>query len=67
MDETVQPVDARHKAWKGHEELLHWEFPKHVQLLFNFDQLQRVSASDVHSAFDECDSSECTAELVDLW
>ena len=66
MDKAVQPIDARHQARKGHEELLDRNFPEDVQALLELDQLEGMSASDVDSAFDESHGRECAAELIDL-
>ena len=66
MDKAVQPIDASHEAWEGHEELLNRYFPRDVQSLFEVNQLKGMPTSNMDRAFDDRHSCECAAELVDL-
>lgn len=48
------------------EKSLDANLPEDTQLLLDLDDLQRMFAGDVHSAFLECHRSKSTAQLVGL-
>lgn len=67
MYERVQIIDPWHQVGESHEEALDWQFPEDVNLLLNFDQLQRVPSCNVYCAFNQCDSGESATQLIDLF
>jgi hypothetical protein len=66
MDEAVDSVCPVEKQGVLYEPALNVKFVEDVQALLQMDDLKSMSAGDVDSAFDHCDSTEGAAKLIDL-
>jgi hypothetical protein len=67
MDEAVDSVCPVEKQGVLYEPPLNVKLVEDVQALLQMDDLKSMSAGNIDSAFDHCDSTKGTAQLVDLW
>lgn len=66
MNKGVDSVDPTHGGGILQEVLLDRNLDKHVEGLFQMNDLQGVSASHIDGPFDESDGRESATELIDL-
>lgn len=67
VDERVDAVDPVDESGTFEEPFLNGQLPEDMQALLEVDELESMFASDVDGAFDESQSRESPAELVDLY
>lgn len=66
MDEAIDSVCPVEKQGVPYEPPLNVKFVEDVQALLQMNDLKSMSAGDIDSAFNHCDSTKGTAQLVDL-
>jgi hypothetical protein len=66
VDEGINSVGPMHQKWVFEEPALYVELMEDVEVLFEMNDLECVSASYIDCAFDHCDSAERATELVYL-
>ena len=66
VDEAVDSVCPVEEQGVLYEPPLNVEFVEDVKALLQVDDLKSMSAGDIDSAFHHCDSTEGTAQLIDL-
>lgn len=66
VDEAVDSVCPVEEQGVLYKPPLNVKFVEYVQALLQVDDLKSMSAGDIDSAFHHCDSTEGTAQLIDL-